>query len=100
MDSDSTNGDSRNFVELPPYTSAVWDTPNEPMPLLGGVIRYTACLVTAHYLTLFKTPRVITVEVSEPHPMIKGFNDAARRTLKSAQSEPSDKVQRRPAADG
>lgn len=100
LDIESTDADSRNFVELPAFTSGVWGTPNRPLPCFGPAIRYTACRITAHYLTLFKTPRVITVEVSEPHPRIKMFNDAARPSLKSAQSERSDKVQRRPAADG
>lgn len=74
-----TEADVRNFVELPAFTSGRWGTLAElgtHAPMFDPkIVRIVGCCITAHYLTLFKSPKVIEVEISDSHPMVKGFAD-------------------------
>jgi len=58
-------GDSRNFVEIPAYTSGRWIVPlrafvNSPFLKISG---FDGCEITLEYLTLNKNPKIVTVKV-------------------------------------
>lgn len=54
--------DERNFVEMPAYTGSRWGHSSRKQ-ILENHRRYVCLRITAHYLTLLKTPKLIQVEI-------------------------------------